>query len=178
MGNKWFNGVFVPSLFERAGVNHLMWLSAKQTQICVENFDSCKTVKVESECGMFYRRNIYKHTWNNRIIHLYYSKLNGCSQIIFGYTPEEIEQNRIENEKTAKIKHIERLEHLKKRALIDKSETAIEHYNKRIERLRKDLQSWKIELQEDIEDGEPVENIEFDKKKIAEIKADLDFLLN
>ena len=46
VGYKWFNGVFVPSLFERAGVNHLMWLSAKQTQICVENFDSIDKKKI------------------------------------------------------------------------------------------------------------------------------------
>lgn len=176
MANKWFNDVFMPSLFERAK-NNIMWLSVKQTQICVENFDSCETVRVEAEYG-YYRRKIYRHTWQNRAVSLYYSKLNGCGQILFGFTPEEIKQNRIENEKVSKINHIERLEHLKKRALIDKSEIAIEHYNKRIERLRKDLQSWEIELQEDIEDGETVENIEFDKNKIAEIKEDLAILLN
>lgn len=78
--NKWFEDVFLPSLFERAK-NNVMWLSAKQTQVCVENFDSCETVRVEAECG-YYRRKIYKHTWQNRPVSLYYSKLNGCGQIL------------------------------------------------------------------------------------------------
>lgn len=176
MANKWFNDIFMPSLFERAK-NNAMWLSAKQTQICVENFDSYKTVRVEAECGYYYRK-IYEYTWQNRTVSLYYSKLNGCGQILFGFTPEEAEQNRIEGEKANKIKHIERLEHLKKRALIDKSEIAIENFNKRIEQLQEALQDWETELQEDIKNGETVEIIEIDKKKIAEIKEDLDILLN
>lgn len=177
MANKWFNDVFMPSLFERAK-NNAMWLSAKQTQICIENFDSCKTVRVEAEYGGYYRRKVYEHTWQNRTVSLYYSKLNGCGQILFGFTPEEVECNRIKREKAYKAKRFERLERLKKGALIDKRKMAIEYYDKRIEQLRKELQYWETELQLDIEDGDTVEIIEIDKKKIAEIKEDLAILLN
>ena len=40
---NWFYDTFLPSLLERAGTNKGMWLSRKQTAICitVDSYDGC-----------------------------------------------------------------------------------------------------------------------------------------
>lgn len=174
--NKWFEKVFLPSLFERAK-NKPLWLSQRQAAICIDNFSDCKTVNYEGTNGTNYRRLVYSHTWQNRTVTLYYSKLNGCGQIVFGYTPEEEEQFKVEVEKENQNNHFERLEHLKKRALVDKDPKALERYNRRIAKLQAELTEWKEELQEDIKEN-LLDNIVIDKQQIAEIGSDLNFLLN
>lgn len=37
--NEWFTEVFMRSIFERAGVGKNIWLSQKQTAVCVSNME-------------------------------------------------------------------------------------------------------------------------------------------
>lgn len=39
---SWFYDTFLPSLLERAGTNKGMWLSRKQTAICIEKWNSTR----------------------------------------------------------------------------------------------------------------------------------------
>ena len=151
MANKWFNDVFLPSLFERAGVNNALWITSKQRQVCLDYFRG------------------YVYTWQNRIIKLYPCK-NGAAQIYFCCTEEEhktfLAQHKIDERK----KDLTRLQELKKRAE-NGNEKAFERVKNEIARLKKLIQNFK----QDITDGYEVEYAE---KKIAEIQEDLTILLN
>lgn len=89
---SWFYDTFLPSLLERAGTNHGMWLSRKQTAICIEKMQ-VHTVMVLQFQGDYFRHNYYTMEWNGRHVSLNYSKLNGCGQITFGFTVEEAEES-------------------------------------------------------------------------------------
>lgn len=41
---NWFYDTFLPSLLERAGTNKGMWLSRKQTAICIEKMEKHTTI--------------------------------------------------------------------------------------------------------------------------------------
>ena len=41
---SWFYDTFLPSLLERAGTNKGMWLSRKQTAICIEKMEQHTTM--------------------------------------------------------------------------------------------------------------------------------------
>ena len=41
---NWFYDTFLPSLLERAGTNKGMWLSRKQTAICIEKMEKHTTM--------------------------------------------------------------------------------------------------------------------------------------
>ncbi len=88
---SWFYDTFLPSLLERAGTNKGMWLSRKQTAICIERME-VHTVMVPQFQGDYCRHNYYTMEWNGRHVHLNYSKLNGCGQITFGFNAAEAEE--------------------------------------------------------------------------------------
>lgn len=107
---SWFYDTFLPSLLERAGTNKGMWLSRKQTSICIEKMEQ-HTVMVPQFQGDYYRHNYYTMEWNGRHVHLNYSKLNGCGQITFGFTPAEAEEanrRRAEEKQREADKRMER----------------------------------------------------------------------
>lgn len=84
---KWFEEVFLPSLFDKAGINHAMWLSQKQTAICKENMTA------EFQMDALGRRHIfYKTTYNGREVLMQYGRKNGCGQIIFRETKAEAQK--------------------------------------------------------------------------------------
>lgn len=87
---NWFYDTFLPSLLERAGTNKGMWLSRKQTAICIEKMEKHTTMVAQFQ-GDYYRHNYYTLEWSGRKVFLNYSKLNGCGQITFGFTPAEAE---------------------------------------------------------------------------------------
>lgn len=107
---NWFYDTFLPSLLERAGTNQGMWLSRKQTAICIEKMEA-HTVRVPQFQGDYYRHNYYTMEWNGRHIRLNYSKLNGCGQITFGFTAAEAEEagrRRAEEKRQEDAEHMER----------------------------------------------------------------------
>lgn len=151
MANKWFNDVFLPSLFERAGVNNALWITSKQRQICLDYFRD------------------YVYTWQNRTIKLYPCK-NGTAQIYFCSTKEEQQdffaQIKIDDRK----KHLICLQELKKRAE-NGNEKAFERVKNEIARLKELIQNFKQDITEGYE-------IEYAEKQIVEIQEDLAILLN
>lgn len=110
--NKWFNNVFLPSIFERAGVNKPLWLSVKQTAVCTDNMPS-ETVMVPNDIGGYYYRVVYFCEWQERKVSLAYSKKNGCGSITFGANADEKRQARIEQDIEKEQKRAALLERLR-----------------------------------------------------------------
>lgn len=100
---KWFDTTFLPSLFEKAGIGKSLWLSQKQTAICVKYMEQ-HTVCSCDEVGNICRHLNYTCIWQDRDVILSYSKLNGCGTISFGFNTAE----KLENEKAAEKAEWER----------------------------------------------------------------------
>lgn len=141
---NWFYDTFLPSLLERAGTNKGMWLSRKQTAICVEKMEQ-HTVMVPQFQGDYCRHNYYTLEWNGRHVSLNYSKLNGCGQITFGFTAAEAEESNRRHEEEKRREAVERLERKRKWAewarenAPDKLAQRIHRYRARISDLREGL---------------------------------------
>lgn len=164
--NQWFFETFLPSLFDRAGANHRMWLSRKQTAVCVENMNR-HTVRYEVLQG-FESRSYFITEWNGRTVTLFYSKKNGCGQIEFSATKEEVEEarekSRIENER------IER-ERIRRR-----KERNPEKFAEEVRKLRDTISSYEDDLQLDLEENPDF--VEEDRRCIAYYQSELDKLLS
>lgn len=158
---KWFEEVFLPSLFDKAGINHAMWLSRKQTAICTENMtaESCM-----DELG--YRHTSYKTTYNGREVSMQYSKKNGCGQITFGATEEEVKESMQEYNK----RRIERVKNSAKVMLERRSERV----PKRLAELQRLIDSVLFAL-EDETNPDLQSNL---KQTLAEYKAEYTVLMN
>ena len=75
MGNKWFFEKFIPSIYSKAGEKMEIWLTARQTNICLENM-SVSSVKDNEG----FRHKTAECVWNGRPIRLIYSTKNGCAK--------------------------------------------------------------------------------------------------
>ena len=107
---NWFYDTFLPSLLERAGTNKGMWLSRKQTAICIEKMEQHTTMVPQFQ-GDYCRHNYYTMEWNGRHVFLNYSKLNGCGQITFRFNAAEAEEasrRRAEEERREAEERMER----------------------------------------------------------------------
>lgn len=62
---RWFQETFLQSLFQRAGINKGLWLSQKQTAICVENMTR-HSVRYLDEYGIGCSRLYFDCKWNGR----------------------------------------------------------------------------------------------------------------
>lgn len=60
---SWFYDTFLPSLLERAGTNNGMWLSRKQTAICIKKMEK-HTAMVPQFQGDYCRHNYYSYAGN------------------------------------------------------------------------------------------------------------------
>lgn len=96
--NKWFAETFLPSLFARCGAEESMWLSVKQTNICLDNMEKHISRYQGDSIGTMYNHNWYSCEWQGREVILNYSKLNGCGCIKFGFNAEEMKENQIRAE--------------------------------------------------------------------------------
>jgi hypothetical protein len=136
MKNKWFDDVFLQSLYSTVGHSE-KWLTAKQTAICTQYMDR-STIRIETATG-YNNHDNYVYNWDGREVILSYSKKNGCGTIWFGFNAEEQEQARIENEAEKRQKIIETAQKRFRRsperyyATLDKMKAKIEHYQQDIE---------------------------------------------
>lgn len=152
---SWFYDTFLPSLLERAGTNNGMWLSKRQTEICVEKMERHTTVVPQFQ-GDSYRHDYYTMMWNGRKVFLNYSKLNGCGQITFGFTPNEAEEatrRRAEEKRQEAEEYMER----KHKWAAWARENAPEKLEQRIQRHRAkiaDLQDALKDILEDLAESE------------------------
>lgn len=162
MKNKWFEDVFLQSIFDRIGHN-TRWLTAKQTAICTQYMEK-QTVRLEAATGYCNHDN-YVYSWDGRDVFLCYSSKNGCGAIHFGLNLEEQEQARIENEAEKRQQIIERAQR--------KLERHPEKYFQRIEALKAKIEDYleeiKICIEEDDTDG--IGNLE---KYVEEMQTELE----
>lgn len=157
---KWFTETFLPSLFERAGTNRSMWLTQRQTAVCVENMEKHVTKTPEFQ-GVSTSHLWFSCEWNGRAVRLNYSKLNKCGTIEFSFSAEELAANKEKNKKERERLENESIERLKRHP---------ERLKKTVDILEKEIEVYKIKLSWD--DNEP-EDIEFYVKKMSEAKAKL-----
>lgn len=152
----WFNEVFLPSLFERAGTGKPLWLSRKQTTVCTDHMEK-KTVSFSDGFGT-YRHDNYFYSWNGRQVILSYSKLNGCGQISFGMNKEEQEKASKDREEERRKLEIDSVNRLKRHP---------ERLEKRIKSLKEQEESFLFDLSFD---DNTQEDIDFYTNKLNEVR--------
>lgn len=172
---SWFTDTFLPSLLSRAGVNHGLWLSRKQTAICLEHME-CHTVLQAEFQGDYRRHNYYTMEWGERSIRLDYSKLNGCGLIVFGMNNQEKAEANARREAEKRRLEAERLER------IHRNPERLEKWRKRsqeeLDRAKHKLEVWKAALAEakaagDMEEVKLcLEDIKFAEEMVAEKLAE------
>ena len=174
--NKWFSETFLPSVFDRAGTDKSMWLSRKQTSICVDNMEKHTVMQAQFQ-GDYTRHNYYTAEWNGRKIDLQYSKLNGCGTITFSMTKEEAEESRKAYQAEREAEKIERRENLKANKPeriamhVEKESAKVDHIKEEIADLYKELSNTDDkELVEDIND-----DISFAEQRLNEAQKELNF---
>lgn len=159
---KWFDDVFLRSLFDQTGTNRDRWITAKQTAICIKYMQR-STAHIETASGT-YKHDNYYYQWEGREIFLSYSKLNGCSTINFSLTPSE---TAAENEKYK----AEKLQQTKDRA----RSRYTRHPERHVEYIRKlesKINSYREEIKESIEEND-TDGIENLYKFVEELEAEL-----
>lgn len=157
---KWFAETFLPSLFDRAGTNHSMWLTQKQTAVCADNMEKHITRTLEFQ-GYSSAHLWFSCEWNGRSVRLNYSKLNNCGTIEFSFSQDELAANREENKKERERLENESIARIKRNP---------ERLKKTVEILEKEIEVFEDKLSWD--DNEP-DDIEFYVKKMSEAKAKL-----
>ena len=111
--NKWFTETFLPSLFERAGTNHPLWLTQKQTAVCAENMEKHVVMTLEFQVNRA-SHLWFSCEWNGRTVRMIYSKLNKCGTIEFSFSAEELAANEVKNKKERERIENERVERIKR----------------------------------------------------------------
>lgn len=152
----WFNDVFLQSLFERAGAGKSLWLSRKQTAVCINHMEK-KTVSFSDGFGT-YRHDNYFYSWKGRQVILSYSKMNGCGSISFGMNKEEQENAAQERELERRQLELDSVERLKRHP---------ERLEKRVKALKEQEESFLFDLS--FEDNTQ-EDIKFYTKKLNEVR--------
>lgn len=157
--NQWFSG-FLGSIFDRCGADHGVWLSQKQTAVCVKYMNR-STVRFDADgYGTMCSHDNYTIDWNGRNVFLSYSKKNGCGNISFGMNAEEKAAHKRESEmERARIK-AERIERTKRNP---------ERLEKRLAGLRVRLENAEKTYQADLIDGD-TEYLELDLEEIEKSK--------
>lgn len=174
---NWFYDTFLPSLLERAGTNNGMWLSRKQTAICIEKMEK-HTVMVAQFQGDYYRHDNYTLEWNGRKVFLNYSKLNGCGQITFGFTAAEAEEATRRRAEEKRQEDAERMERKRKWATWAR-ENAPEKLEQRIQRYRTkiaDLQEALKDILEDLAESEAegwIHGVECERNALERVKKEI-----
>ena len=157
---SWFFETLLPSLFERIGPGKSMWLTQKQTAVCVENMEKHVVRTLEFQ-GYSSAHLWFSCEWNGRSVRLNYSKLNNCGTIEFSFSQDELAANREENKKERERLENESIARIKRNP---------ERLKKTVEILEKEIEVFEDKLSWD--DNEP-DDIEFYVKKMSEAKAKL-----
>lgn len=174
---SWFYDTFLPSLLERAGTNKGMWLSQKQTAICIERME-VHTVMVPQFQGDYYHHDYYTMEWNGRHVSLNYSKLNGCGQITFGFTAAEAEEATRRRAEEKRQENVERMERKRKWAAWarenapEKLEARISRYRSKIADLQEGLDDIREAMMEWEAEGD-TKMVELEKKALTNTQKEL-----
>lgn len=159
----WFYDSFLPSIFERAGAEHGLWLTRKQTAVCTQYMER-HSARIEQPQGDCTSHLYYTAKWGERDVHLSYSKLNGCGVITFSLNDaEKAEANREAQEERDRIER-ERIERIKRNP---------ERLAKRMSKLSAKLESAIADYEEDKANGEDEQTILDDLEWIEDCRAEL-----
>ena len=168
MRNKWFNEIFLPSIFETAGAGRKKWLTVKQTAICTEYMERKSVVYDSDVFGTMYTHYNYVCDWNGRNVALWYSKKSKCGCIEFGYNEKEfiaLKEKADEERKRIKAETIAR------------TKSKPERLSRKIAKLKEEIKGWETEYNFDIEDGK-LKDAKFCEIKIKELKAELNLYIS
>lgn len=165
---KWFDDVFLPSLFERSGVNNRLWLTRAQTNICVSNMVRHDVRYDADGYGTKHSASYFSYRWRGRDVRLLYSKKNGCGAIEFYMNEQESDARRKEAEDEASKRRAERIERAKKNP---------ERLARRMDSLVKKLDALRANLSDELsEDAPDEEYITFCTNQITAIENDIQLL--
>lgn len=171
--NKWFYDVFLASLFERASTNKSIWLTQKQTAICVENMEK-HTIRQAQFQGDYTSHNYFTCEWRGRRVNLQYSKLNGCGTIEFSLNDEEISEAHAKIEAEKITIEQERIQRIKKNP--ERLQVHISRAQDTISKLENELKELYHELENPIDgisEQETLDDIEWVKEKLDIAKQNL-----
>lgn len=161
--NKWFEEVFLKSIFERCEIGKQKWLSAKQTAICVQYMEMHRARYDCDVYGTMCNHNYYTCEWMERSVVLDYSKKNGCGCITFGMNEEEKVKQQKENEAERERIKRERIERIKRNP---------ERLAKKIDELERKLKSLQDEYEDVIAENDE-EEIEWVLEEICKVENEL-----
>lgn len=145
--NRWFEETFFPSLFQRTGACKSLWLTRRQTQVCVDNMERHTSRFTDRYTGEAGTHISYECDWQGRHVTLEYSKLNGCGAISFGLTAEEAAE--AETAHRAERKHRDR-ERWRRMAAQrpDRFRKYLQEAEEEVRRLEEDLDDDRLDLEE------------------------------
>ena len=164
--NKWFNEVFMPSLFEYAlktvGLCNNCKISDKQFNICRQNMEEVKCYDSDYRKSYSY----YNYMWNDRNVIV---TRHNNNYISFSFNSAEAAQARQEEEQAREAERIAMLERIKQNP--KRLEKSLANKLVKLEKLQNEL----LEALDDDEDANIIDSI---KDDISKLQKDIDFLMH
>lgn len=164
--NKWFDEVFLPSLFEYAqkivGLCKNCKISDKQFNICRQNMEEVKCYDSDYRVNYSY----YSYMWNDRQIIVTHHNNNYIS---FSFNSAEVAQARQEEEQARETEKLAMLERIKQNP---------ERLEKSLAKKLAKLEKLKNELSEALDDEEEADIIDSIKDDISKLQEDIDYLMH
>lgn len=163
--NKWFDKVFLPSLFEYAqktvGLCKNCKISDKQFNICRQNMEEHNSYDVSYGTPHTY----YSYVWNDRNVIV---TRHNNNYISFSCNSVEAAQARQEEEAKREAEKMAMLKHIKQNP---------ERLEKSLAKKLAKLEKLQNELSEAIDDEEESDIIDSIKNDISKLQNDIDFLM-
>ena len=164
--NKWFDEVFLPSLFEYAqknvGLCKNCKISDKQFNICRQNMEEVKCYNSDYRVNYSY----YSYMWNDRQVIV--TRRNN-NYISFSCNSVEAAQARQEEEAEKQAEKMAMLEHIKQNP---------ERLEKSLAKKLAKLEKLQNELSEALDDEEEADIISMIKDDISKLQNDIDLLMH
>lgn len=164
--NKWFDEIFLPSLFEYAkktvGLCKNCKINDKQFNICRQNMEEVKCYDSDYRVNYSY----YNYKWNDRNIIV---TRHNNNYISFSLNSAETVQARQEEEAERQAE---------KMAMFNRIKQNPERLEKSLANKLVKLEKLKNELSEAIDDEEEADIIDSIKDDIAKLQKDINFLMH
>ena len=164
--NKWFNEVFLPSLFEytqkTVGLGKNCKISDKQFYVCCQNMEEHNSYDVSYGTPHTY----YSYVWNDRNVIV---TRHNNNYILFSSNSAEVAQARQEEETEKQAEKIVMYNRIKQNP---------ERLEKSLAKKFAKLEKLQNELSEALEDEEDDDIIDMIKDDISKLQEDIDFLMH
>ena len=164
--NKWFDEVFLPSIFEYAqktvGLCKNCKISDKQFYVCCQNMEEHNSYDVSYGTPHTY----YDYVWNDRNVIVIRHNNNYIS---FSANSAEAAQARQEEETEREAEKL---------AMFNRIKQNPERLEKSLANKFSELEKLKKELSEALDDDEDADIIDMIKDDISKLQEDIDFLMH